>query len=39
VPTSDYRYCVPPETPNNLSVYRHMIPDHVRSAVQAFSSP
>jgi hypothetical protein len=37
--TSDYRYRDLPEAPNNLSVRRHMIPDHVRIAVRASSSP
>jgi hypothetical protein len=37
VPTSDYRYRDLPESPNNLSVRRHMIPDHVHSAGQASS--
>jgi hypothetical protein len=37
--TSDYRYRALPEVPNNLSVHRHMIPDHVHIVVRTASSP
>jgi hypothetical protein len=36
--TSDCRYRYLPESPNNLSVCRHMIPDHVRIAMRATSN-
>jgi hypothetical protein len=36
--TSDYRYCALPKSPNNLSVCRHMIPDHVCIVVCTTSS-
>jgi hypothetical protein len=37
--TLDYRYRDLPSLPNNLSICRHMIPDHVRIAARDSSSP
>jgi hypothetical protein len=37
--TSDYRRRVLPESLDNLSVCRYMIPDHVRIAARDSSSP